>query len=58
MPRNTTSAHANCANNSNLNQESTQETSHSSQTMEIMATTSRPAYTQEYSLPSKLESQA
>lgn len=59
MPSSTSSTSANPAKTSNFTRESTQETSQGSQTMAMMATTSRPyAYTQEYSLPSEFESQA
>ncbi|KAI5390968.1 hypothetical protein KIW84_076001 [Lathyrus oleraceus] len=59
MPSSTSSTSANPAKTSNSTRESTQETSHGSQTMAMTATTSRLyAYTQEYSLPSELESQA
>ncbi|KAI5401088.1 hypothetical protein KIW84_065792 [Lathyrus oleraceus] len=59
MPPSTISASSNTIKSSNLTRGSTQDDAHDTQTMEMMATTSRPnVYTQEYSMLLELESQS
>lgn len=59
MPQSATTSQPNPSSNSNLGQETPQDSSQNSQDIAMMATTSRPtATTQEYSLPTELKSQA